>query len=311
MPKKSKKKSFIVILFSQIALFLCHLFSLLPRKCLYLLADGLFYILFYAAKYRRKVAHENLKKTFPEKTNAEIKNIEEKFYRYLSDFFLEYIIILGKNYKKLEEMMEYSNLELLHDLFEKKKDIALVTAHYANWELISTLPPKMSYKLCPAYKRQSNPVFDGLMYDLRSKFGAIPVEMADTFRFALSTKRKDMRFALMLLADQLPRTTEYFTTFLNHEGTPIIEGPERMSRALDMAVVFMDISKVRRGKYKTKFVLLCENPADTEKNQISEAYIRYLEKKIQQQPEYWLWTHRRWRRTEKDYKKSPAGSKKF
>ena len=304
MSKKSKKKSFIVIFFSRIALLLCQLFSLLPRKCLYFLADGLFYMLYYVAKYRRKVAHDNLKKSFPEKTETEIQSIEKKFYRYLADLFIEYLIILGKNYKKLDKMMDYSNLELLQDLYEKKKDIALLTAHYANWELITTLPPKIKHKLCPAYKRQTNPVFDGLVYGLRSKFGAIPVEMADTFRFALTNKRKDMRIALMLLADHLPRTTDYFTTFLNHEGTPIIEGPERMSRALDMAVVFMDTSKLSRGKYKTKFVLLYENPADAAKNQISESYIRYLENKIEQQPEYWLWTHRRWRRTEKDYKKN-------
>ncbi len=296
-PMTQKLKGSINAAISHVALSLCYFFSLFPAWVLYLISDVFSVLLRSVVKYRRKVVRENLSHSFPEKTPQEIKSIEKKFYNHLMDVFVEYLILIRSNARILGKYITYENLELLDRLYKSGKDVALIMGHYGNWEFLSHLALQTKYSYCPVYKRQQNAYFDQFLIKLRSKYGALPVEMQNAFRHVCRNKQKGMRTILLLIADQCPVNAQYFIHFLNHEGTSVYEGPEKIASALDMAVVFGDVKKKSRGRYSMEFVLLHENPKHLEKGEITEMHVRYLEKKIQEKPEYWLWSHRRWKRT--------------
>ncbi len=280
----------------------CRPLSLLPARVLYFFSDIMFLILRYIVRYRYKVVCKNLRESFPEKSEKEIRQIAQRFYQYLADVFIEYIILMGISIKRLSRRMQYKNVDYIKELHAKEKDVIIVLGHYGNWEWPSGFSTYTPFGLSSVYKKLRNPYFDRYFIKLRSRFGCEMVEMTDSFRYTYARSRKGVRTALALIADQSPQWGEmkYFTTFLNHSGTPVLLGPERIARALDMAVVFADIVRIKRGYYELTFVPLFEEVKDLPPYAITEAHVRMLEKRIQEQPEFWLWSHKRWKRMEKD-----------
>ena len=267
-----------------------------------MLSDVLAAFLYYVLRYRRKIVQENLQNSFPEKNEQEIKTIEKQFYKHLADVFAEYLLLLKVGKKQLDKRLEYKNPELLDEFYKQRKDVILVMGHYANWELFAHISTKTKYVFHPVYKKQSNKYFDNFIYKLRSKFGAKPIEMEKSFKQVYMNKQTKVPTLLLLISDQSPKYTRCFVDFLNHKDTPVFEGTERISKVLDMVVVFGDVKKTSRGNYSMEYVLLCENPKETKSGEISQLHVRHLEKMIQENPQYWLWTHRRWKRRKEDIK---------
>ncbi len=270
---------------------------------MYGIADFIYFVVYRLIGYRTKIVFENLSKSFPDKSWAELKDIEKKFYKHLADTIVEYIIEMRISVKEIQKRFIYTNPEILNKLYAEGKSIILVTGHYAAFEYLSSWPLVIkNYLFCPVYKPVKNPYFDKFIYNRRANFGIHPVAMAESYRFAAKQKQQNKRIALYLLADQLPPLSEmkYFTNFLNHEDTAIYLGPERIAKALDMGVVFLAIQQVKRGYYSATFEVLCENPKETAEYEITERHVRALEKQILDRPELWLWSHRRWKRTKQD-----------
>jgi KDO2-lipid IV(A) lauroyltransferase len=174
--------------------------------------------------------------------------------------------------------------------------------HFGNWEWASSLASYTPYGLCVVYKQLKNPYFDRFFKRLRSRFGCQLFEMKDSFRLTYARRQNNMPTALALIADQSPMWQEmkYFTSFLNHPGTPILLGPERIAKALDMPVFYANITKPKRGHYVFEFVSLFKEVKDLPPYAITEAHVRMLEQNIQRSPELWLWSHKRWKRMEWD-----------
>lgn len=269
----------------------------LPFPVLFFLSDITCLVMAYLIRYRRKVIDTNLLLVFPEKTKRERNKIRRKYYRHLGDFFIETACCAGISYEKLLRRYKFTNPELLNKYFEEGRHLLLVSAHYGNWEWGFYLPQFIEHKLLTIYKRIDTPVFDQVMLDIRSRFGAIMIEMNKTLRSTV-TYAKESKVALYLMADQSPAGAEnwYFTDFLGVNGTPIFLGPERIAKSLNAVFVYVNIRKVKRGHYEVDFVTLNENAKKTEEYELTHLYLDYLEKQVRCQPEFWMWSHRRFKR---------------
>jgi KDO2-lipid IV(A) lauroyltransferase len=252
-------------------------------------------------RYRRKVVYTNLHKSFPEKTEKEINIITKKFYRHLADVFIEYVILYRISEKELGKRIVFTNIDAIKDLLVKNKNIVAVGAHYGNWELPCLCGKiiKDSDEIIAVYKRLHNKYWDRWFIKLRTKFGTKLIEMREIFRYLISNKKKGINSITFLIADQLPKLNEmkYFVNFLNHEGTAVFLGPERLAKTLDMAVVYADVQKIKRGHYEVKFIPLFEESQQISEREITDKHVKLLEKIIREKPEYWMWTHKRWKRT--------------
>ncbi len=270
--------------------------TLLPLKALYLLSDFLFLLLYYFPGYRRKVVITNLRNAFPGKSEKELADIRIKFYRHFCDLIVETLKLINISSEELAERMNYENPELLDKLFAEGRDVVLVYSHYCNWEWTSILPSFTGYKCIPVYRALNNKHFDRFMLRLRSKNKGTPVAMSAVIREILTNRKDNVKGLYGLIADQTPPRAEiqYRTRFLNQD-TPVYLGAEKIALKYDMAVIFLNIRKLRRGYYSSKMELLFEHTSGLEKYFVTDTHVKRLEEIIVQKPEHWLWTHRRWK----------------
>lgn len=272
--------------------------SITPFALLYLKSDFYFFILYYLARYRRKVVRENLVSSFPEKPLAEIKRIERRFYHDFCDLFVEGCKLMRLKPDGLSNRVTFTNPEMIQMLYEKGRSVFCAMSHSGNWEWFNKLIGLCSaHKDIAIYKKMQNPYFDAFMLNLRLKFIEEGMEMVES----MDVKKKlaevqDRRNLVLILGDQSPRgvDSDYWTEFL-HRDTCWYYGLEKMAKSLDYAVVFVEMNRVRRGHYSVTFRMITETPKQTEEGFILEQYVRYIERLIQNQPENWLWSHRRWK----------------
>lgn len=279
---------------------LTWLFSVLPFKVLYLIADLLYVVIYCIAGYRKKTVLSNLGLAFPDHSEKEIQSVAKKFYRHFADFLVEYIKGISMPLKVHRERFNFLNPEIFRDFAEQGKNVALVSAHYNNWEWSGILTKIMPHEVLVIYRPLKNKVIDRLTKYIRSRHKTKLVPMEHVYRNALNNSRTGKLFMVWFLADQRPpRDNTFWTTFLNQEAS-FYQGAEKMARKLDMAVVFYDIQKRKRGFYDVTFKKLFDNGAETKENEITLACINEMEKEIMASPEFWLWSHKRFKHKRPD-----------
>jgi KDO2-lipid IV(A) lauroyltransferase len=278
--------------------FFLYLLSLLPFWFLFLVSDIIYVLLYYIIRYRRTVVHQNIANSFPEKSAEECKRIEKLYYKYLGDLLVETLKMISISEKSLRRRMLPTNPELVDYYFKQGRSIIAAAGHYCNWELaILGFSLLTKEKRVIVYKPLSNEQFNTYFNKVRSRYGAIMVAMKQTLRAMIGFK-KELTFSV-LVSDQTPVKHEinYVTTFLN-QPTPVFLGIEKLAKMIDAVVIFYKIDRVKRGYYTYTLVPLIEQPKQTAEHVITEAHVRYLEQLIKDKPQYWLWSHRRWKYTQ-------------
>lgn len=281
-----------------------YLLSLLPLKLLYGLADIVCLTIYYIFRYRRKIVRKNLIESFPEKSTEEIITIEKKFYRFLGDYFVETLKLLTISKKQLRRRMVFKGIDTLDEVLLSGQSCAVYLGHYCNWEWITSLPLHVTPKAkCgQIYHALENKDFDRLFLTLRERMGAVSIPMAETLRRIVEYRNKGIQIVIGYISDQAPfwNNIHYWTNFLNHD-TPVLTGTERIAKAANHAVFYGDICRPKRGYYECEFKLITREPKKYKDFELTEIYCRELEKTIQRAPQYWLWSHNRWKRTHEEF----------
>lgn len=273
--------------------------SWLPFPFLYLFSDFLFLMFFYVTPYRKKVVFTNLRNSFPEKSEKEIGEIAKKFYRHFCDLVLETIKSFTISEKQIRKRMIYKNPEIFEPYFQKKKSLIVVTGHYNSWEWMAMASRfYVKHRTFALFMPLSNKFFDAKVKRSRCKFGIEMYSVRDTQKnFA---KYENDITITGFVGDQTPSnlTRCHWMNFLNQD-TPVYLGTEKYSTLYDYPVLFAVIKKIKRGFYDVEFVPISENPKEEKPLAITERHTKFLEKLIVEKPEYWLWTHKRWKHKRK------------
>jgi KDO2-lipid IV(A) lauroyltransferase len=270
--------------------------TFLPLPVLYILSDCIFPIVYYFPGYRRKVVRTNLMNSFPEKNIKEIIKIEKAYYHHLCDLFIETFKLIHMSNKETMERMQMTNPELLNRLYNEGKDVVAILGHFGNWEWLVCLPLYTKLQIVSIYKPLKDKHFDRFMNKMRSKNNMILSPMSGIIRDVVSLRQKNIRSLFAFITDQRPPKGEikFWTKFLNQD-TPVYLGAEKIASKYNMAVVFFNIQKVRRGYYTLTAELLFENSEGLPEHLITETHVQRLEEIIRETPEQWVWTHRRWK----------------
>ncbi len=273
-----------------------YLITLLPLRVLYLFSDFFYIVLYYLAGYRRKVVAANLRNAFPEKSEAERKKIERRFYRHLSDLFAETLKVTHMSPRQISRRLTVRNLSLVDRLHKEERSVIGLCSHYNNWEWLAGLQISTPYRLLTIYKPLTNKYFNQFILKLRTKFGLQASPMQNILRDLLKYRSEKILTMSGFIADQTPPPDEnaYWTTFLNQE-TGFFRGAEKIALKYDMAVVFVNLTKIKRGFYELSWELISEHPGKEAPDFITSRYAEMLEAVIREKPEYWLWSHRRWK----------------
>lgn len=271
--------------------------SLLPLRVLYALAYPIYLVLTYVIRYRKKITVENLRLSFPEKSQAEIHQLYKRYNRHLSHIIVEMLKMLTLSKEQLDQRYSCKNPELVNRYFEQKRSVILLSAHYNNWEwMILQLDSMFLHHGVGVGKANSNKKFEHLINKARTRYGT-EVVFADHVRELFEQNNTNQTpAAYMMLSDQSPNNLKksYVTTFLNQESCMIFGG-EYFAKKYNLPVVYYQVVKDKPRYYHIELELITENPQETQYGEITEKYTRLLEKTICQQPEFWLWSHRRWK----------------
>lgn len=277
--------------------------SFLPLRVLYLISDVAAWLMHSVLRYRRRVVRENLSSSFPEKSEAELAGIERRFYSFLADYAFETVKLLDMKPDEMRRRLRVANPELVNDAMAAGQSVTLLLGHYCNWEWVSSLPlwfppDRVSAQV---YHHLHNKAMDKVFMKIRTRFRSNNIEMADIMRRLIAWRRQGVPTVTGFIADQCPRLEIHlFVDFLNHE-TGVYTGPERIARFLDSEVLFCHLSRPRRGEYLLTFHRITDQPKSVPTFDITRRYMQMLEQNICEAPEFWLWSHRRWKRTRDDF----------
>jgi KDO2-lipid IV(A) lauroyltransferase len=277
-----------------IALPFIYLLAWLPFPVLYVLSDGIRLLLYNVLRYRVTVVRENLRKSFPEKSAAELRSIERAFYRWLCDLMLETLKTLTLSAEGVKARVAVEGEEVLRKYHAQGRSVILVMGHWGNWELGGARFASLGlHQLYVIYHPLQNPHFDRLVHHMRTRLGNRLYAMQDTTKGML--RDRGQVTATAFIADQTPPPERaHWTTFLNQD-TPVFLGTEKIARKLGYPIVYVGIHTLGRGRYRMRFEELVADPAATADGEISELHTRRLEADIRRDPAHWLWSHRRWK----------------
>lgn len=272
--------------------------SHIPFKLLYVLSDIIFYPFYFIIRYRRKIVRKNLTESFPDKTIEEIRSIEVKFYHFLIDLALETCKLASISPNEIRKRVKFNNIELANNLLINGESISLFLGHYGNWELISSMGlwlynGSISVQI---YHRLRNKAMDKIMKALRERMGNICVERYKTTRFMAKALKDNRTCIIGFLADQSPkkRDVKYFINFLNHM-IPVITGTEKATKYFGYKALFLSAKRVKRGYYECELSSLHNDPESLPDYELTDLYYKRLEREIMQHPEFYLWTHNRFK----------------
>lgn len=272
------------------------LLGLLPFRVLYWLSNVLFLLMYRLIKYRNKVVAQNLSNSFPQKKQEEILAISKAYYRHLCDLVVETIKGFSLSKQAFQERFKYKNPEIFDPYFEKKQNVLLLGSHYGNWEWGSiSFPVAVKHHVVGVYKPLKNKILEIYLNSLRKKFGLRLADMRTAGR-AFAAKENQPAI-IVLIADQTPSDIKnaHWVNFL-HQDTPFLHGADKLARQTGFPVFHFQIQKTARGHYEVTFEEICTEPRKTKPGEITQRYAEHLEKMIQHVPDYWLWSHRRWKR---------------
>ena len=272
------------------------LISILPFRLLYLFSDFVYVIIYRLIGYRKKTVRANLQLAFPNLSEGERLEIEKKSYKHLCDMFLEMIKTISISRKEIESRFRFTNLDVYHELEKKQKSIALMCAHYASYEWVVSMNHYVNFKGYGIYKKIANPHFDKLVKDIRSKYEAYLITTKETKATIEENAKNNVLGIYGFASDQTPRWSNklYWHHFMGIE-TPIHIGAESLAKQYDMNVIYLRVKKIRRGYYEATFDIMTDDVQSIPNYKLSEDFMARVEQQIYEQPEYYLWTHKRWK----------------
>ena len=281
-----------------------YLLSLLPMWVHYRLSDLMFVIIYHIARYRKKVVEKNLRNAFPEKSWLERKRIERKFYRFFCDYMVENVKLLTMKKENVMRRMVFEGMDDMARSFETHDFVFIYLGHYCNWEYVASLqwwsPPGV--KCAQLYSALESEAFDRLFLTIRGRYGGDNINKKDSLRAIMRYRQSGQKAIIGFISDQGPKwqNIHLWMNFLNQD-TPVFTGGERIMRKMNNAVFYVDMQRPRRGKYICTFQLITRDPNALEEFGITKRFFELLEQTIRRQPEFYLWTHNRWKRTHEEF----------
>jgi len=274
--------------------------SILPFRILYIFSDFIRFFVYTVFGYRKKTVRKNLALTLPHLSDKERLAIEKKFYKHMCDMFLEMVKTMTISDRQIKKRFTFTNIELIKEYEAKGKSIVLMCAHYASWEWLVVMAKYIDFKSVAIYKKIGNKYFDKLVRDIRSRLNAELIEAKKSIDLIENNNKNNVMAVYGFASDQSPQLNKakYWDYFMG-QMVPVYTGAEMLAKRLDFNMLFVKVTKLKRGYYQATIFPLSDNPREIPNYDITSTYLREVEKQIYEAPEYYFWTHKRWKHRNK------------
>ncbi len=280
---------------TDIAIFFLRQIARFPFWLIYFLSDIFYLVVYYIIGYRKKIVLDNLRNSFPEKSEKELKKISKKYFRHFCDLTLEAIKTHGMSESDANKRMVVKNADEVNRFYDQGKSVVVLTMHYNSWEWSNIIGKHQKHEVLAIYKPMTSLQFNVFMNEGRERFGVTALKDSLTLRTVIEKKKKNELVFIWLAADQTPPAFhKFWMQFLNQDAL-FYPGPASISKRFNYPVFFQTTKKVKRGYYETSYELLFENSKDISEAKIMSTFVMKMEELIREKPEYYLWSHRRWK----------------
>ncbi|PWN67324.1 lysophospholipid acyltransferase family protein [Chryseobacterium oncorhynchi] len=273
-----------------------YFISKLPLRILYIFSDVMFFLNYYLVGYRKAVITQNLRNSFPEKSEEEIRKIRKEFYRNFSDYLVETIKSFSISETESRVRMQHINQDVFHDIQKEGKNIILLAGHVFNWEWINALAKIVPQKHChPVYRKVNSDFWENQMKKVRNKFGNEALE-ANEVILNIFRNKNDGDSIYMFVADQTPHSSHvnYGLEFLN-QRTPVFVGYDKLATRMDLAFIYCEMKKVKRGYYQVNYYRIYPDKEKFTEHEVVKKFHKMLENTLHKHPDNYLWSHRKWK----------------
>ena len=278
---------------------LCFLFSLLPRCVRYgVFAPFVSFVMRKVARYRYDVIVRQLHESFPEKSEKEIADICRRYYDHLAEMVVGTLSLAGMNDKRRSRDTEFNLTEDFHEQIAGR-NVVVLTSHYGFWEVALNLYlATPNHHLVVAYRPLTSVIMDKLYRRLRH-YDRVDVVASRNFMRHYVANRKGIdgkNLAVGLISDQNCPPTKgcCWHRFLNH-NTLFFDGGEQLAMKFGLPVYYLELERIGAGRYCHNYTLIYDGNEEVKPHEITERYVRCLERTIEAKPEHWMWSHRRWK----------------
>lgn len=270
--------------------------SMLPFPLLYLFSDVVYFFVYRIIGYRKKTVRGNLALALPKLTDEERLIIEKKFYHHMCDMFLETIKTMNISKKEICKRFVFKNIDMYKEIEKQGKSVAIICSHYASYEWITSMNYYSDFVGYGIYKQLKNPYFDKLVHKIRSRFNAKLITTKQTVPTIINNNKNNVLALYGFASDQSPKAKAalHWSKFMGIE-VPVHVGAEMLSKRYNMNLIYLNTKKVKRGHYEATLELLSDNPKEVPNFELTDQYLKLLEKQIYDAPEFYLWTHKRWK----------------
>jgi KDO2-lipid IV(A) lauroyltransferase len=277
----------------------------LPFPVIYFISDCVYVLLYYIIGYRREVIFSNIKRAFPDLENQEIKTLSKKSTRHFCDMFVEMIKSTGITRKEVQKRFVCDNMEEINAFAKAGQPLVCMIGHQGSYEWTMALDDYTDFTTYAVYKPIKNKYFDRYIKNVRSKFGSVLIPMRKAYQIIQESQKNKEVGLYALIADQAPKaaSAQFFTQFFN-QTTPVFMGGERMAQQYGMPVYFLRVEKIKRGFYRAHFDKITPDASKEPKWMVTDSFFQKLEQQIRLQPEYYLWSHKRWKTAPNDVKRA-------
>ena len=277
------------------------LISILPFTIFYKLSDFICFLIYRIFKYRKKTVRANLALALPHLSEVERKVIEKKFYSHMCDLFLEMIKTITISDAEIRKRFTFTNIEIIEEYEQKNKSVILMCAHYASWEWLVVISKYINFRSFGIYKKVNNKYFDNLANKMRQRLNAELVETKKSIALMEENEKNGIKAFYGFASDQSPQLdrAKYWDDFMGI-NVPVYTGAEMLAKKLDFNILFVKVEKVKRGYYQATLCPLVENPRSIPDYEISSLFLKEVEKQILEKPEFYFWTHKRWKHAGKN-----------
>jgi KDO2-lipid IV(A) lauroyltransferase len=269
--------------------------SRLPLGMLYRLTASIMWVLRTVLRFRVVVARDNLRRCFPERSEAQIDALLDQYYRQLSQVAAEFIKMADMSADQLRTHLQVENVERVDAETRAGRSVLLLGAHQCNWEW--ALQATVLYLGVPieaAYKPLHAAGFDHELRKLRCRYGAHLIAAKRLVREVV--RLRGQLHAVALHADQMPASSgrRQWLNFLGRD-TAFYPGPAEIARMTGYAAFFVLMRRISRGRYQVDFLPICAAEERPDPAVFTARYASLVEEMIRANPADWTWVHRRWK----------------
>lgn len=272
------------------------LISRLPLKIQYVFSDIIFVSIYHIVGYRKNIVRENIRNSFPEKSDAEVNEIRRKFFRNFSDYLVETVRSFTISSHELRVRVQHINQQVFHDAKNEGKNVILLAGHVFNWEWFNALSRIIPQEKCfPVYRKVNSNFWEEKIKSIRNSYGNHALEAKEVVRH-IYRNPKDGNSIYMFVADQTPHFSEvtYGLKFLNQK-TPAFIGYDRLATKMDLIFVYCEMKKVKRGYYQVNYYRIYPDDERFSEFEVVKKFHKRLENTIHKDPANYLWSHRKWK----------------